>query len=124
MDHLNEKLPVYIRIVEGIKNAIVVGDLKEGERLPSTTRLSSNYNIGLLTINKANDILEDEGLIYKKRGVGLFVQKGAKEKLINERRKRFKDQYIKAALIEANKLNINVEELQQIVKEAYEEIYK
>lgn len=122
MSDLIEKLPIYIRIVEGVKNAIIVGDLKEEEQIPSTTTISQGYSINILTINKANNILVDEGIIYKKRGVGLFVKKGAKEKLIKQRKKVFKEQYIKAALLEAKKLNIGVEELQKIVGEAFNEI--
>lgn len=122
MSDLIEKLPIYIRIVEGVKNAIIVGDIKEEEQIPSTTTISQGYNINILTINKANNILVDEGIIYKKRGVGLFVKKGAKEKLIKQRKKVFKEQYIKAALLEAKKLNIGVEELQKIVGEAFNEI--
>ena len=60
--------------------------------------------------------------MYKKRGIGMFVKKGAKQQLINERRKLFKDWYVKATLLEAKRLELTVEELQQIVKEAYEEI--
>lgn len=122
MSDLIEKLPIYIRIVEGVKNAIIVGDIKEEEQIPSTTTISQNYSINILTINKANNILVDEGIIYKKRGVGLFVKKGAKEKLIKQRKKVFKEQYIKATLLEAKKLNIGVEELQKIVGEAFNEI--
>ena len=59
---------------------------------------------------------------YEKRGIGMFVKKGAKQQLINERRKLFKDWYVKATLLEAKRLELTVEELQQIVKEAYEEI--
>lgn len=122
MSDLIEKLPIYIRIVEGVKNAIIVGDIKEEEQIPSTTTISQSYSINILTINKANNILVDEGIIYKKRGVGLFVKKGAKEKLIKQRKKVFKEQYIKATLLEAKKLNIGVEELQKIVGEAFNEI--
>lgn len=122
MSDLIEKLPIYIRIVEGVKNAIIVGDIKEEGQIPSTTTISQGYSINILTVNKANNILVDEGIIYKKRGVGLFVKKGAKEKLIKQRKKVFKEQYIKAALLEAKKLNIGAEELQKIVGEAFNEI--
>lgn len=75
-------------------------------------------------MNKAINILVDEDLAYKKRGIGMFVKKGAVNALINERRKDFKERYVKATLIEAKRLNISVEELQQIVKEVFEETNK
>lgn len=121
MADLAESLPIYIRIVEGVKDAILNGELKEEQQLPSTTYLSKTYNINIATVNKAINMLVDEGLAYKKRGIGMFVKKGALKTLINERRKVFKERYVKATLIEAKRLNIGVEELQQIVKEVFEE---
>ena len=122
MANLQESLPIYIRIVEGVKDAILNGQLKEEGQVPSTTYLSKEYNINIATVNKALNCLVDEGLVYKKRGIGMFVKKGAKQQLINQRRKEFKDWYVKATLIEAKRLGFTSEELQEIVKEAYNEI--
>lgn len=124
MSDLAESLPIYIRIVEGVKDAILNGELKEEGQLPSTTYLSKNYNINIATVNKAINILVNEDLAYKKRGIGMFVKKGAVKILISERKKVFKDRYIKATLIEAKRLNIESDELQQIVKEAFDEMNK
>ena len=124
MSDLNESLPIYVRIVEGVKDAILSGDLKEDEKILSTTYFSKTYNINIATVNKAINILVDEGLLYKKRGIGMFVKNGAVAQLIKERRLVFKERYIKATLIEAKRLNYTSEELQQIVKEAYEEMNK
>ena len=121
MSDLAENLPIYIRIVEGVKDAILNGQLKEENQLPSTTYLSKEYKINVATVNKAINILVSEGLAYKKRGIGMFVSEGAVNKLIEERRKTFKERYVKATLVEAKRLHISVEELQKIVKEAYEE---
>ena len=122
MENLAESLPIYIRIVQGIKDAILAGEVKEDEQLASTTYLSKEYKINIATVNKAINLLVDEGLVYKKRGIGMFVKKGALEMLIKERRDTFKDRYIVATLKEAKRLNYTTEELQQIVKEAYEVI--
>ena len=121
MGNLQENLPIYIRIVEGVKEAILSGQLKEEGQIASTTYLSKKYNINIATVNKALNVLVDEGLVYKKRGIGMFVKKGATKILVDERRKLFKDNYVKATLIEAKRLNYSVAELQEIVKEAYEE---
>lgn len=122
MDLLNEKLPIYIKIVEGVKNAILKNELKEDEQLPSTTFLSKEYNINIGTVNKAMNVLVNEGYIYKKRGIGMFVSKDARKELILERKKVFKENFVKATLVEAKQLDIGVEELQEIVKEVFEEI--
>ena len=124
MSDLAQSLPIYIRIVEGVKEAILNGELKEESQLPSTTYLSKKYGINIATVNIAINMLVDEGLAYKKRGIGMFVKKGALKSLINERKKVFKERYVKATLIEAKRLNIGSEELQQIVKEAFEEANK
>ena len=124
MSNLLESLPIYIRIVEGIKDAILDKVLNEEEQIPSTTHLSKEYNINVATVNKAINVLVDEGLVYKKRGIGMFVKEGALNTLIKERRKVFKERYIKASLIEAKKLNYTIDDLQTIVKEAFEEMDK
>ena len=120
MENLAESLPIYIRIVQGVKDAILSQEIKEESQLASTTYLSKQYKINIATVNKAINLLVDEGLVYKKRGIGMFVKKGALNKLINERRETFKERYIVATLKEAKRLNYTTEELQQIVKEAYE----
>lgn len=121
-NNLEENLPIYIRIVEGIKDAILNNDILEEDKLPSTTYLSSTYKINIATVNKAINCLVDEGLAYKKRGIGMFVKKGARKQLVEERRLLFKDRYVKATLIEAKRLDLSIEELQKIVGEAYQEI--
>ena len=122
MENLAESLPIYIRIVQGIKDAILNKELKEESQIASTTYLSKQYKINIATVNKAMNILVSEGLVYKKRGIGMFVKSGALNKLIEERRKVFKERYIVATLKEAKRLNYSEKELQELVKEAFVEM--
>ena len=122
MENLAESLPIYVRIVQGIKDAILNKQLKEEQQIASTTYLSKEYKINIATVNKALNILVDEGLVYKKRGIGMFVKSGALNKLIEERRQVFKERYIVATLTEAKRLNYTEKELQELVKEAFEEM--
>ena len=122
MENLAESLPIYIRIVQGIKDAILNKQIKEEEQIASTTYLSKEYKINIATVNKALNILVNEGFVYKKRGIGMFVKSGALNKLIEERRQVFKERYIVATLKEAKRLNYTEKELQALVKEAYEEM--
>ena len=122
MENLVEGLPIYVRIVQGIKDAILNKELKEESQIASTTFLSKEYKINIATVNKAMNILVDEGLVYKKRGIGMFVKTGALTKLIEERRKVFKERYIVATLKEAKRLNYSEKELQELVTEAFMEI--
>ena len=121
MEKLVESLPIYVRIEEELKDAIISGAIKEEEQIPSTTQLSKKYNFNIATVNKAINVLVDEGLVYKKRGIGMFVRKGAVKKLIDDRKKTFKERYVKATLVEANRLGLSPEELIAVVKEAIQE---
>ena len=123
MDKLLDSLPLYVRIAEGAKDYLLMGIFKEEDRLPSTTTLSKQYNINIATVNKALAILVSEGYVYKKRGIGMFVKKGATNRLIKERRKLFEENYLLPTLKEAFKLRYTKEELMQIGHEAYKEVY-
>ena len=122
MENLNNNLPIYIKIVSELKDLIISGDIKNDEQLPSTTSISRKYEININTVNKSINMLVDEGLVYKKRGIGMFVKKGAQEKLIKERRKTFKEYYVEAVLLEARRLNYTAKELQQLIKETNTEL--
>ena len=122
MTNLNEALPIYVRIEQGIKESILSGQLREEEKIPSTTYLSTTYKINITTVNKAINVLVDEGLVYKKRGIGMFVKTGALQKLINDRRETFKQYYVKATIIEGMRLKYTLKELEEISKEVYEEV--
>lgn len=119
MNVINENIPIFAKIAEGIKDAILSGDIKEGEQLVSTTQISKQYEINIATVNKGVNILVGEGIVFKKRGIGMFVAEGAVEKLIDERRKTFKERYIEETLKEAKRLRYSVEDLQAMVAEVY-----
>ena len=122
MREINPNLPIYVRITERAKDYFLIGDFKEEEQLPSTTVLSRKYGINVATINKALAILVDEGLVYKKRGIGMFVKKGARAKLIKERRKRFKQDFVDATIQEAKMLELTSDELKVIAHDSIREI--
>jgi DNA-binding transcriptional regulator YhcF (GntR family) len=119
MNVINESIPIFARIAEGIKDHILMGDIEEGSQLPSTTVISKEYEINIATVNRAVNILVNEGIVFKKRGIGMFVSEGAVDKLIKERRKTFKENYIIATLEEAKRLRYSIEELQAMVAEVY-----
>lgn len=119
MNVINENIPIFARIAEGIKDAILSGEIKEGEQLISTTRFSKEYEVNIATVNKGVNILVAEGIVFKKRGIGMFVAEGAVDKLIEERRKTFKERYIVETLAEAKRLRYSIEELQAMVAEVY-----
>ncbi|MDZ5712714.1 GntR family transcriptional regulator [Jeotgalibacillus haloalkalitolerans] len=118
MSHsLNDSKPIFIQIKERIEDQIVNDQLKANDQIPSTTQLVSFYKINHLTVAKGINLLVDAGVIYKKRGVGMFVAEGAKEMLMEQRKEGFVDQYMLPMLQEAEKLGISQEELTKIMEQ-------
>ena len=121
MNVIIENIPIFARIAEGIKDHILMGDLKEGDQLPSTTQISNEYDINIATVNKGINVLVSEGVVFKKRGIGMFVAEGAVKKLKAERRKTFKETFLRTFLDEADRIGYTNEELQKMVVDMIEE---
>ena len=81
--------PVYVRLRETIANAILSGRYKDGDSLPSVRALAAEEQANPLTVAKAYQGFQDEGLVLVKRGVGLFVAAGARARLRESERSRF-----------------------------------
>ena len=111
----NNDIPIYIQVAQAIEDSIIKGIFKEDEMIPSTTEISVKYKINPDKVGKVFNILVDEGVIYKKRGVGMFVSKGIKELLMNKRKESFFNDYIVTLLDEAKKLNISIEDIIKMI---------
>lgn len=114
---LDSSKPIFIQIREMIEDQIVNKQLKEEEQAPSTNQLVSFYKINHATVSKGINQLVEEGILYKKRGIGMFVATGAREKLLKKRRKAFVDEYVLPLIDEATKLEIPVDEVLDYIKE-------
>ncbi|MCC8106306.1 MAG: GntR family transcriptional regulator [Clostridiales bacterium] len=113
---LSQEKSIYIQIKEMIENDILRDILLEEERVPSTNELAKAYSINPATAAKGVNLLVDEGILYKKRGIGMFVQTGAKKKIMEKRKKNFYDDYVKRLMAEAASLGITKEELIAMIK--------
>lgn len=109
-------VPIYIQIAQAIEDNIIKDIYKEEEMIPSTTEISVKYKINPATVGKGFNILVDEGIIYKKRGVGMFVSIGSKGLLMDKRKERFFKDYVVTLLDEAKKLNISTEDIIEMIK--------
>src|SRR5574344_1715181 len=89
MNVFNNDTPIYIQIKEYIEAAILNGDLLENEPIPSLRQLAKDFTLNPITIANAINILENDDVLYKKRGIGVFVQKNAKKKIISKQRSEF-----------------------------------
>lgn len=103
--------PIYIQIAESIRGEILSGALEEGDQVMSTTQYATTYRINPATAAKAFAELVDEGVLYKQRGVGMFVAQGASEALRGRRRETFFAQRVEPLVREAATLGITQEEL-------------
>ena len=114
---LNEDEPIFIQISKAIEDEILTDSIKEDEQVPSTTELSRLYNINPATVLKGMNILVDKNILYKKRGLGMFVNSGAKNTIKLLRKESFKNKVIKNLIEEANKLDIYKDELLEMIKQ-------
>ena len=118
IDFDNEK-PIFIQIAEGIEDAILTGAFEEETQIPSITEFSVTYKINPATALKGINILVEEKIIYKKRGVGMFVATGAVEKLRTKRKEQFFDNYVNELVAEAKRLQISDEDVIEMIMRGY-----
>ena len=117
---LTQEKSIYIQIKEMIENDILRDILLEEERVPSTNELAKLYSINPATAAKGINLLAAEGILQKKRGIGMFVAQGAREKITAKRKKNFYDDYIKSLLAEAGSLGITKRELIEMIESSEE----
>lgn len=108
---LTQEKSIYIQIKEMIETDILRDILLEEERVPSTNELAKLYAINPATAAKGVNLLVDEGILYKKRGIGMFVATGAREQIVKKRKEHFYDDYVKSLMAEAVSLGITKKEL-------------
>ena len=117
MPALDEGTPLFVQIAEQLADDIVNGVLAEGARVPSTNELAAFYRINPATAAKGINLLVDDAVLEKRRGVGMFVAAGARERLRAGRRKRFAEQYIDPMLAEATRLGIDPDTLVSLIQD-------
>ncbi|UJL46674.1 GntR family transcriptional regulator [Virgibacillus sp. NKC19-16] len=111
-----EDKPIYTQVREQIEDQIINKQLQEGAQAPSTNQIVNFYKINHATVSKGINQLVEEEILFKKRGIGMFVAEGAREKLIEKRRELFIEDYIVTLVQEANKLEITTEEILKYIK--------
>ncbi len=118
---LNQEKSIYLQIAEMIETDILRGILLEEERVPSTNELAKMYTINPATAAKGVNILVESGILYKKRGIGMFVAEGAKEKIKSERKENFKENYILAMVREAKGLGLRKKDIVSMIESVMED---
>ena len=117
-----DERPIFLQIAEQLEEGILSGVFPEESRVPSITEYSVTYKINPATALKGINMLVDTGLLYKKRGLGMFVATGAKEKLKSQRRDRFYHDYIEKLVREAKNLGLDASELSDMINRGFENV--
>ena len=112
---VDESRPIFMQIAEQIENDIVSGALAEETQVPSTNEFAAFYRINPATAGKGVNLLVDAGILYKRRGIGMFVAEGARTKLTTRRRDDFSTQFVRPLLDEAAKLGITSTQLAEMI---------
>lgn len=114
--------PIFVQLAEQLKDGIISGAFPEEGQIPSITEYAATYKINPATALKGINILVDAGLLYKKRGVGMFVSSGAREALLKERREAFYRDYIERVVREAKRLGLTSGQLAEMLERGFENV--
>lgn len=112
--------PIFIQIAEQLEDSIFTGVFPEETKIPSTNEISALLHINPHTVLKGMNMLVDDEIIYKKRGLGMFVKVNAVEQIRHKRQSQFYNQYIAALIEEASKLQMTKEEIITLIERGYE----
>ena len=115
---LSDQSLIYLQIAQMLEDDILRGVYREEERVPSTNELARAYHINPATAAKGINLLVDENILYKRRGIGMFVAPGAGEKVLEKRRAAFYDSYIRPLVREGRSLGLSGQALLSMVAQA------
>jgi GntR family transcriptional regulator len=118
MAGLDDGTPLFTQVAEHLAAEIADGGLAEGERVPSTNELAAFYRINPATAAKGINVLADDGLLEKRRGIGMFVAAGARQRLLRDRRRQFAERFVGPAVAEAARLGIGAADLAEMIAAA------
>ena len=116
--NLNDTTSIYLQIASMLEDNILRGILLEEEQAPSTNELAKQLSVNPATAAKGLNLLVDEGILYKKRGIGMFVAQGSRQKIVAKRKEGFFETYVKGLVNEAKTLAISKEELVAMIEQA------
>lgn len=120
-EELNEKDLIYMQIARMLEDDILREVYCEEEGVPSTNELARVFNINPATAAKGLNLLVNDGVLYKKRGIGMFVAKGAKGLVREKRKAAFFEGYVTPLVREGKSLGLTVEELEAMLRRAERE---
>ena len=121
LDMVGDK-PIYVQISEWLENEILCGNIRENEKIYSQYQLAEMFNINPATAAKGINILADQGILYKKRGLGMFLSANAKEKIQYKRKNHTLKKLVEEVVVEARRLGVYENELIGMMRDAKKEL--
>ncbi|TQL48541.1 DNA-binding transcriptional regulator YhcF (GntR family) [Homoserinimonas aerilata] len=113
---MDEGRPIFVQLAELIENDILSGALAEETQVPSTNEFAAFHRINPATAGKGVNLLVDAGILYKKRGIGMFVAEGSRARIVDGRRTRFERDFLAPLIDEAAKLGIGTQQLADMIR--------
>ena len=115
----NDERPIFVQIAEQLEDGILSGAFPEETQLPSTTEISVTYKLNPATALKGINLLVESGVVYKKRGLGMFVTEGAVTVLRKKRKEEFYENFIIRLTKEATRLELSKDEIMDMIERGY-----
>ncbi len=109
----SDNAPIYRQLKERVVEMMLDGVLKPGDALPSVRQIAADYQLNPITVSRAYQELADEALVEKRRGLGMYVTDGARDKLLSSERERFLKEEWPAMLERIRRRGLNLEQLLQ-----------
>lgn len=118
---IDDARSIFLQIAERIEEDIIERTLPEESQVPSTNQFAAFHKINPATAAKGVNLLVNQGILYKKRGIGMFVATGARTQLLEKRKGEFYEQYVLKMVREAKKLGITTQQLKEMVEKGDEQ---
>lgn len=112
---MDDGRPIFQQIAEQLESQIIDGSMREETQVPSINDLAAFHRINPATALKGVNLLVDAGILYKRRGIGMFVAEGARQRLVAARTAGFQDTYVRPLVAQARALGITPEQLAQMI---------
>lgn len=114
---IDDGRPIFVRIADQIESAVLDGSLAEESQAPSTNELAALHRINPATAGRGVSALVADGILYKRRGIGMFVATGARARVLAKRRARFAGAYLDPLLAEAARIGLDRAEVLALLED-------
>lgn len=118
--HFESEKPIFLQIAENLEDAVLSGAFPEESQVPSITEFAVRFKINPATALKGINLLVNDGILYKKRGIGMFVCTGATEKLKQKRKEQFYENFVWVLVQEARRLSLSKTEIESMIERGFE----